>query len=478
MKHIIFLSILLSSLCVKPVRAQQFADLIVLKGRSIEVYFSPGYEVRAAAIALRVEKALTYDQQLLGFKPTVTLLVLSDADWNRYAAKGAVFGMPHYTDMKTLIVAAHDNAFWKSFVPPLDQLPDNLRAQVTTVYKTGDSSLSMQAFFDLLAIHELGHAFHQQAGLTMQRKWMGELFVNILLHTYVAENEPQSLQALTLFPKMVIADGSNEFKYTSLNDIQERYDEIGQHYPKNYGWYQCGWHVASARNDVHQGRRHDGTHAGALHLGGDHRPEGRDGQHGLRHVQRVQREVLRRPAGDCPGGARSAARLRLAGERARAQERRRAADRAESRRPCGNARSAGGDPGSADRSRDRARTGGDARSRLHPSGPDHHVHTPQHAAAVRPDCEPPRIVLVGGLRSVHGARPDARRRAGDCDGRAAAHSRQLQDAAGPVQHGTGRLQAVPELFAEASLPYAVSEVPDERCHSAGAVRGCGDEMTI
>ena len=246
MKQIIFLSILLFTLCVNPVRAQQFADLIVLKGRSIEVYFSPGYEVRAAAIALRVEKALAYDQQLLGFKPTATLLVLSAADWNKYAAKGAVFGMPHYTDMKTLIVAAHDNAFWKSFVPPLDQLPDNLRAQVTTVYKTGDSSLSMQAFFDLLAIHELGHAFHQQAGLTMQRKWMGELFVNILLHTYVAENEPQSLQALTLFPKMVVAAGSNEFKYTSLKDIQERYEEIGQHYPKNYGWCQCRWHVASA----------------------------------------------------------------------------------------------------------------------------------------------------------------------------------------------------------------------------------------
>ena len=104
----------------------------------------------------------------------------------------------------------------------------------------------MQAFFDLLAIHELGHAFHMQAGLTMQRKWMGELFTNILLHTYIAEKEPQSLSALTLFPKMVIAGSTAEFKYTSLQDIHEHYNEVAQKYPKNYGWYQCRWHAASA----------------------------------------------------------------------------------------------------------------------------------------------------------------------------------------------------------------------------------------
>ena len=86
----------------------------------------------------------------------------------------------------------------------------------------------------------------------MQRKWMGELFVNILLHTYVAENEPQSLPALTLFPKMVVAAGSSEFKYTSLNDIQERYNDIARDYPKNYGWYQCRWHAAAA--DIYKSR--------------------------------------------------------------------------------------------------------------------------------------------------------------------------------------------------------------------------------
>lgn len=117
--------------------------------------------------------------------------------------------------------------------------------QIQMVYEN-DGHVSMKAFFDLLAIHELGHAFHDQAGLTMQRKWMGELFANILLHTFVAGKEPGSLSALTLFPQMVISGGTREFTYTSLRDIESRYDEIGEHYPKNYGWYQSRWHASAA----------------------------------------------------------------------------------------------------------------------------------------------------------------------------------------------------------------------------------------
>jgi hypothetical protein len=105
----------------------------------------------------------------------------------------------------------------------------------------------MQPFFDLLALHELGHAFHFQAGLNMQRKWMQELFVNIMLHTFVAEKEPQSLPALTVFPQMVISGGTGDYLYTSLQDVHEKYNEIGAKHPKNYGWYQCRWHAASAQ---------------------------------------------------------------------------------------------------------------------------------------------------------------------------------------------------------------------------------------
>lgn len=245
MQQSIFIFLAIAFIAVQPANSQQYDKLNELKDHSIKVYYSADHEQRAVSIAGRVDKAMAYYQQLLEFRPEVTLLVLTESDWSQFTSF-PVYGMPHYKDDKTLIVAAEDNIFWKSFLPTPEKLTEGLRKQIQTVYGKTDGSVSMEAFFDLLALHELGHAFHFQGGLAMQRKWMGELFVNILLHTYIAENEPEALPALTLFPQMVINGGTKEFSYTSLKDIEERYDEIGKVHPKNYGWFQCRWHSAAA----------------------------------------------------------------------------------------------------------------------------------------------------------------------------------------------------------------------------------------
>jgi hypothetical protein len=227
------------------VHAQSFEKLSKLPQAEFSAYSSKNYEQQSEQISNRLANALRYHEMLLDFKPTITLLLLSEADWSTYTTF-PVYGMPHYTNEKTLIVAIEDNPFWKSFVPPLDQLPADLADQIRKAYMV-NGALTMQPFFDLLAIHELGHAFHIQGELTMQRKWMGELFCNIFLHTYVAEQEPGSLPALTVFPNMVVAAGAREYKYTRLQDIEERYNEIGQQHAKNYGWFQSRWHAGAGK---------------------------------------------------------------------------------------------------------------------------------------------------------------------------------------------------------------------------------------
>lgn len=244
MKTFIF-PVILCLLTSTAVDAQSYEKLSMLSQPEFPAYSSKGHEQQAALIAKRLAQALRYHETLVGFKPGITLLVLTQADWGTYTSF-PVYGMAHYSDNKTLIVAIEDNPFWQSFIPPLDQLPKELADQVREAY-TVNGKLTMQPFFDLLAIHELGHAFHLQGGLTMQRMWMGELFCNILLHTYVAEQEPQSLPALTVFPNMVVAAGAKEYKYTRLQDINERYAEIGQQHPKNYGWFQCRWHAGAGK---------------------------------------------------------------------------------------------------------------------------------------------------------------------------------------------------------------------------------------
>ncbi len=247
MRNFLITSLQVVALVATTVKARSNDSLVLLKSYDFPVYYSPGHLERAENIAPRIKNAVSFHQALLDFRPSVTLMVLGPGDWDKYATKGAVYGMPHYNEKENkLIVAAEDNPFWKSFMPPLDVLPEELAKNIRATYRNSEGQLSMQAFFDLLAIHELGHAFHMQGDLTMQRPWLGELFVNIFLHTYIAEREPELLPALTIFPRMVLAGGTKEFTYTSLGDITQRYDEIAMKYPKNYGWYQCRWHYAAA----------------------------------------------------------------------------------------------------------------------------------------------------------------------------------------------------------------------------------------
>lgn len=225
--------------------AQQIQGLQRLDA-AFAVYYSTGHNQRALSIQKRIDKAMNFFEKLVNFRPAITVFVLAEEDWKKHTSIPMVYGMPHYTEEnKRLYLAATDNDMWKSFIPPVNVLPENLKTAVVNAYGNENGALSMQPFFDLLALHELSHAFQFQGELNVQRKWMGELFANIFLHTYIAEEEPGLLGALTVFPKMVIESGAKEFEYTTLQQLEENYNLIATTHPKNYGWYQCRWHAAA-----------------------------------------------------------------------------------------------------------------------------------------------------------------------------------------------------------------------------------------
>ncbi|WEK36370.1 MAG: hypothetical protein P0Y53_02555 [Candidatus Pseudobacter hemicellulosilyticus] len=229
------------------INAQSYKGLNELKGYQTNTYFSTGNEAKAKRMAQQLDSVMAFYTEQLQFTPTVTLLILSPDDWNKFT-KFPFYGMPHYTSNKTLIVASENNDYWKSMVPALDKIPATYAGLIKDTYSDKNGGITMEPFFDLLAIHELGHAYHNQGGLVMQRRWMGELFPNILLHTYIAEKEPKLLKALTTFPKMVVATTDTAtLKYTTLQDLETNYNEIGPNYPQNYGWYQCRWHIAAGK---------------------------------------------------------------------------------------------------------------------------------------------------------------------------------------------------------------------------------------
>jgi hypothetical protein len=228
--------------------AQSYPDLIELKGFSIKTYFSPGNEEKTRVIVARCERTIDYIGKLVGFTPKIRLFILNPEHWKKYATF-PVYGMAHYADNDRLIIASQENDFWKSLIPPLDQIPKDLADKFRLIYTNNDGTLSLSGFFDLLTLHELGHGFHEQAGLTMHRLWMQELFSNLMLHTYIAENEPELLPVLEVLPESFVSCGTIGYKFTTLADFEKMYSNMDL---KNFGWYQCKLHIA-AKNIYNSG---------------------------------------------------------------------------------------------------------------------------------------------------------------------------------------------------------------------------------
>jgi hypothetical protein len=142
--------------------------------------------------------------------------------------------MPYYSyEARELVVAGESADFWRGFVPLLGP-PASLYAEVEEVY---GQEPDLSPFFNLLAVHELGHAFHHGNAAA---HWLEETFANVCLHTWVAASEPGVLPVLETFPRAMIALDPSGFAHRSLAEFEALYSTMD---PLNYGWFQCHFHV-------------------------------------------------------------------------------------------------------------------------------------------------------------------------------------------------------------------------------------------
>ncbi|MET0570409.1 MAG: hypothetical protein ABWZ79_03195 [Pedobacter agri] len=239
-KIIIVLFLVLTNLTF----AQTYDGLQKLGNISQNVYFSENAKERAVKISTDVAKAETYFQKQFNVKPSYTLLVLSPTDWKKHAHPQAIYGIPHYLPDGRLVVASENNDFWKRNAAPVDKLSQELAEKMKATYTDKNGEINLTNAFDLLAIHELGHAFQSAAKMLGQRNWLNELLCNILLHTYLADNDPKQLPYITVFTKTAVSSfPTQRLKFTKLEDFEANYNEIAKNFPDNYGWYQCRFHV-------------------------------------------------------------------------------------------------------------------------------------------------------------------------------------------------------------------------------------------
>lgn len=208
-----------------------------LSGFPFPVVATTGLEEKAARIAKRTRDARSWMSGILGMEPQIRVEVLGPEDFAERAELPAL-GLPHMNEEGTMFLAGYETTtFDASITETMKYLPPSERSAFARAY---GHPPSVQAFVDLLSLHELAHAYHMQRGWSFQELWMGELFCNLALQGYVAEHEPAARPALETLPTAAHHMPPEVQRVTGI-------DAMSAESPLAYVWYEFRLQVAAIR---------------------------------------------------------------------------------------------------------------------------------------------------------------------------------------------------------------------------------------
>jgi hypothetical protein len=232
------------------------AGLAQLGGYPFEVRHSREALVRAQAAADIAADAYVYFRQLFsGVEPDIALIVADEADWESRQP----YGLPFFNDDDgqirpgVLVMPAGSGDFWVSIGEDLREASPSGFRQLLAAYPDGAAGLDLQPFFDLITLHELGHAFEVLGDLRLPTFWLGEIFANLALHAFVATRQPGSLNTLEVLS--IVGAQSRRLGARMRAEGYSTLEELETHYtgdenpmdPLNYVWYQYRWQRIAAK---------------------------------------------------------------------------------------------------------------------------------------------------------------------------------------------------------------------------------------
>jgi hypothetical protein len=232
------------------------SELELLGGYPFEVRYSLGAQVRARVSANIAADAYVYFSRLFsGVEPDIAVIIANKADWESRQP----YGLPFFNDDDgqirpgIVVMPAESGDFWVAMGQELHEASPRGYTRLLATYPDGAGGLDLQPFFDLVTIHELGHAFEVLGDLRLPTFWLGEVFANLALHAFVATRQPESLNTLETLstvgaqsPRLdarIRAEG-----YSTLEDLEAHYTGGDNPMsPLNYVWYQYRWQRLAAK---------------------------------------------------------------------------------------------------------------------------------------------------------------------------------------------------------------------------------------
>jgi hypothetical protein len=232
------------------------SGLAHLSGYPFEVRYSEGALVRARIAADLTADAYDYFGGLFsGVEPDIAVIVAGEADWHSRQP----YGLPFFDDDDgqirpgIVVMPAGSGDFWVAIGQDLQDASPRGYANLLATYPSVAGGLDLQPFFDLVTIHELGHAFESLGDLRLPTFWLSEIFVNLALHAFVASRRREELNTLEALPTVGarsrrLAARMRAEGYSTLDELQAHYTGGDQPMsPLNYVWYQYRWQRLAAR---------------------------------------------------------------------------------------------------------------------------------------------------------------------------------------------------------------------------------------
>jgi hypothetical protein len=232
------------------------SGLTRLGGYPFEVRYSQGSLVRARTAAEVAANAYAYFSLLFsGVEPDIAVIVADETDWESRQP----YGLPFFNDDEgqfrpgIVVMPAGSGDFWFAIAQDIRDASPRGYSRLLATYPDGADGLNLQPFFDLVTIHEIGHAFEMLGDLRLPTFWLGEIFANLALHAFVATRQPKSLDTLQVLS--TVGAQSRRLRarmraegYSTLEELEAHYTGGDQPMtPLNYVWYQYRWQRLAAK---------------------------------------------------------------------------------------------------------------------------------------------------------------------------------------------------------------------------------------
>jgi len=229
-------------------------DLSVYPAIGSKCATAMGPDTRAGAADVAADAYDYFSRLFSGIEPDIAVIVADEQDWESRQP----YGLPFFNNDDgqirpgIVVMPAGSGDFWVAIGKDLDEASTRDYPRLLATYPDDAGGLDLQPFFDLVTIHELGHAFEALGDLRLPTFWLGEIFANLALHAFIATRRPESLDTLEVLSIVGVQSLGRGARmraegFSTLEDLEAHY--TGGANPMNalnYVWYQYRWQRLAA----------------------------------------------------------------------------------------------------------------------------------------------------------------------------------------------------------------------------------------